>query len=476
VKPYHFEETKRRIAENDAVWTAVREAVENGKPFEQPESGPAPLRCRCGAPWWQHGGAGFMGRGPKGSGCVKYSRDVVDEHVWEVLASRDEPMMAAIRRAWRQARDRDRVPREEGEWGIGPSDTTSCPAWVGFRETRQFVRAPSSHGEADMGKLLHDAAMEQLKAVYPWRQFELPVVLDGLDTRNSKTDCYDELAAHSLDIKTAGDWMWDHIAESGPDEAVWEQVMIYALSLIRRGKAVRTVGLVYVHRDKGWSETFVRDYDEALAVRALERLGRMATSLDIWWAQAEAAREAAEEGTEPVLPPQPLPRHPERTGPTNDPLCKRCEARWTCWNVPEAERLKRSPESLTLLGREPADPAIEWVALDYEDKRKARLQAEKDEEQSRLLLEGIKPGTYGMAIIKVGSDKPKVNAYQRVPQLERYYSLPDGERPPLESLQPPLTNPKPKVTVSLVRAAKRQAAAKEALPPAPAAQPEEESA
>lgn len=439
---------QRKIAEYDAAWAEHDAARSAGLPFSTPPQGPTPFPCKCGAPYWAHAGKDHQGKGP--AKCRRYARDKMFERMLGALDGRVDDPIRTARRVAREERAKGRIPREPGTWGVAPSDTTSCPRAVWYREMVRndtppegFVADPSPDGEAFIGTLLHDAIMRLLEVAYPWREYESPVVLPGLDTRNSKADWYDALIAHLHDLKSAGRWMWDHIGDDGPDEAVWEQVMVYAWAKIRDGQPVRTVGLTYLNRENGRTETFTRPYDPDMAVRAMERLANMATALELG---------------------QVLDRHPDRSGPSNDPICGRCFARSHCWNIPQAERLGRSPESYTALGAEPDDPTIEAAALAAIAARKARLAAEKDETVADTRLVGIAPGVYGSVRVDPPSGSNGVNTYAWAKVLADNYMLPDGVRPPIDTLPVPQKKPSTKVKVALVRAATRVKRARERLP------------
>src|SRR5437763_16565179 len=73
----------------------------------------------------------------------------------------------------------------------------------------------------------------------------------------------------------------------------------------------------------------------------------------------------------------------DRLGPT-DGLCRNCEFLRDCWNTERAAESGRTPESLTLLGEDPDDAAIEHVGKRLVAKRReiAKLKREYDAENN----------------------------------------------------------------------------------------------
>ena len=264
-----------------------------------------------------------------------------------------------------------------------------------------------------MGTIIHAEVTRKMRLLYPWREYAGKVRIPGLD-RDSEFDSYDPVIAEVEDYKTAGDWRWDVLGDEGPDESVWEQVMLYALALEAMGRPVKTVRVSYIKRCNGHDETFVRDYDEQMAKAALDRLLGYATALDL--------------GIE-------LPR--TGLGPANDPLCRRCFAREHCWNTGAAAAAGRSPESFTILGAEPADESIIWAVQEKVEQAKVRLDAEKAEKVAKTLLDGVEPGRYGDYEGYSSGGGGGVDPYARVRQLEEFYDMPEDERPPLDALPVP---------------------------------------
>lgn len=187
--------------------------------------GPALLPCTCGAPRHQHSGAARAGGCPA-TGCRRYRREAVDVLVERALAGDQSTLGKDLRRheALEQKRRRRNRPRVAGEWGVSPSDTSTCRALIGFRE-RGWGTDPdhvvlSRDMEADefpegsvfyrrdiedkraakMGSLIHDGVMRVRRALYPWRVFEIPLAVDGLD-RRGRFDEYDPVMGVVNDCK-----------------------------------------------------------------------------------------------------------------------------------------------------------------------------------------------------------------------------------------------------------------------------------
>lgn len=403
-----------------------------------PPVGPSVEPCVCGAPRWAHTGRARTGRCAD-TGCARYRRDLVDALVERALTGRAASFGDDLKR-FETAQRAKRVRRAEGTLGIGPSDTANCPKAIEFRERppEDFVRAPEDKRPARIGAMIHRDWITVDRALYPWRLHEYPVPIPGLDSPNIKVDRYDPITGDVDDAKTAGDWMWNHVGVDGPDEEVWEQVLLYAYGLATLGFPVRRVRLIYIKRDNGHDEVFTRPYDEAAALKALNRLLGYAMTLDAGGS---------------------LPR--SRSGPSTDPICRGCFARVTCWNMTRAEALGRSPESLTVLG-EDIDPAeVEWTLVSYDEARGRESVGKADKAKAKALLDGVPLGQYGEWYLGETAGGRKVDHKGRVEQLEAYYDLPDGERPPLTDLLYPKTATAGSISVNRQRKAKRDAEAAE---------------
>lgn len=378
--------------------------------------GPRLHPCVCKAGRHAHSGVKHTG-GCKATGCRKYRPDHAWDLVYRALDAQATKLGHSLRDADRLEREAHytKNPRQPGHWSIGASDTGTCPKKIEYRNVppADFVPAPEDSREARMGTMIHREATRQLRALYPWREFNGKVVIPGLD-RESEFDWYDPVVLELGDIKTAGDYKWDSLGDHGPDEETWEQVMLYGLAVEATGRRVETVRLDYLKRANGHDETYVRPYDSVMAKRALDRLLGYATNLDL--------------GIE-------LPKI--GTGPTNDWRCKRCFARIHCWNMDAAEALRRSPESVTILGAEPEDETVVWAIEERVAAAAAKREAEAAYKQSGTLLDGVPPGRYGEfeGYEKGGGTGPDWEEYAA--RLTEAYELPEEQRPPVEEIPPP---------------------------------------
>lgn len=392
--------------------TRARRLIEDGAiPY-----GPRTAPCVCRAGLHEHAGASHTG-GCKRTGCKRYRADLAYELACRALDAQHVTLGHALREADNIERRQHYAlnPRQPGEWSIGASDTSTCPRKIQYRNAppEDFKPDPEDKREARMGTIIHAEVTRKMRLLYPWREFAGRVLIPGLD-RESEFDAYDPITAELEDYKTAGDWRWDVLGENGPDEHVWEQVMLYALALEAAGRPVRTVRVSYIKRCNGHDETFIRPYDEQAAKAALDRLLGYATSLDL--------------GLD-------LPK--TGTGPSSDALCRRCFARSHCWNMDRAAELRRSPESVTVLGEDPEREQVAWAIGEKVAAAAARLAAEKVEDQAKVLLEGLDPGRYGDFEGKEQWGGGGEDHKARREQLEQFYDLDPDERPVLEALSVP---------------------------------------
>ena len=387
--------------------------VAEGVPF-----GPRTHPCVCGAARAAHSGARGVGKCTE-TGCRRYRADRVWTLVYEALDADEVSVGESLREYDRRERERHYKanPRGEGEWSIGASDTGTCPRKIEYRNRppEGFEPAPEDQREARMGTIIHNEVTRWMKALYPWRLFDHPVQIAGLD-RKSALDMYDPITGVVTDFKTAGDWRWEKLGEDGPDWETWEQVMLYALALEDEGYTVTRVRLVYVKRCNGHDENFEMEYDRPSAEQARDRLLGYAEKLD----RGES-----------------LPK--TGTGPSTDALCRRCFARFDCWNIERAQQLGRSPENLTILGEQPDDEQFAWAIEQKVTASKARLDAEKAEKEAKALVDGIPAGRYGpdgeweaWEVPKAGSPLYKAS-YEQV--LE-YLRLPPEMQPDPDDLSP----------------------------------------
>lgn len=409
------------------------------------EVGPQAQPCVCGAPRHQHGGSAMTGK-CEATSCRRYRLDPVWALVYAALDSDGVGIGQAIADADNAERERHyrRNPRKPGQWSIGASDTQTCPRKIQYRNAPppDLVPASEDSREARIGTMIHNDTTRQLKVLYPWRLFDMKVTVAGLD-RESALDMFDPITGVVTDVKTAGDWRWDRLGDDGPDWTTWEQVLIYALALMEMGYLVTEVRLAYIKRCNGHDENFSMDWDaEAIAAAeaARDRLIGYATALDL--------------GVD-------LPK--TGTGPSTDALCRRCFARNDCWNIPLAEQLGRSPENVTILGTHPEDAEIAHAIETKVEASKARLAAEKVEDERKALVDGIEPGRYGPdgefeAYTRRTGNTPLYKA--AFEQVLDYLELPDGMRPSKDVVAVPRSRPNTIVVVGRTRKAVLDAEAK----------------
>jgi CRISPR/Cas system-associated exonuclease Cas4 (RecB family) len=312
-----------------------------------------------------------------------------------------------------------RAGRLGNGWGVGPSDYGTCRRAIEYRERPPagYEPLPEDTRKADLGTAFHTGLTAARRALYPWRMYGMQVYLRGLD-RPGEIDEYDPVTGTVTDWKTAGDWTWDRV-RTGPRPDHKGQVQIYAIALHRQGYEVRRCRILYVHRATGAAEYFEWDFDPA-DDEPVRWLMNVLTMLDL--------------GIE-------LPR--DRSGPSTDPICRRCPARAHCWNIPEALVADRSPESYTLLGPDPDDPTIAWAARRLYEANEAYKAAEAAREQAKALLQGVRPGVVNdgqgpLEIYRgVSYGRPDYRgAYERALELMR---LPEHLRP--AELPPPRKAP-----------------------------------
>ena len=417
----------------------ARRIISAGIPF-----GPRLHECVCGA--GRHAHAGDKATGScKSTGCKRYRADTAVQLAYLALDADLTSLGDALRAYDDMEREEHYAenPRVEGEWSIGASDTGTCPRRIWYRNTppADMFWSIVDKREARAGTMIHKAITERIKALYYWRQFDLPVQIEGLD-RKSEIDDYDPVTGALTDYKTAGKWKWQRVGDFGPPDSEWEQVMLYGLAMEEAGHLVTKVRLTYYNRENGHTEEpFIREWDDdarKIAEAARDRLMSYAGGLDAG-----------------VV----LPRF--EGAHLDHPLCGRCEAREHCWNVPEAQRLGRSPEGLVYLGPKPDDEAIIWAAEQVVETRDARLDAEKAEKAVKDLPKGLPLGRYGQYEIYEtgGGSQPDYKSYAG--QLESEYVRPDGERRPLEEIPKPAPRKYRYVTVSRVRKSTLEAEARE---------------
>lgn len=377
--------------------------------------GPRTNPCACGDGQYAHAGKKATGRcgavrdidihgDPVPCGCTRYRIDPAWDLAYTAIDADNTSLGHALREFDRSEREAHykKNPRPAGHWSLGPSDAGSCRRAIWYRNMppADLVRDPVDQREARMGEIIHTEVVRRLKAMYPWREFEQPIKVPGLD-RDARYDWYDPITGEVSDLKTAGDWRWDQVDDFGVSLDVWKQVFLYGLALHRKGMPVSTVRITYLKRCNGHDQTFVEDFDVELAEQYLNELLAIAQALDI--VHAEMERVLAEDPDASYDPGELLPR--DRSGPSTDPLCRRCPFRSHCWNLEQAKespswnlvRLndERSGESYTILGPDPVDPDVEWaIQQNVEAKDQAR-DWEKVKDETKALIEGLEPRRYG---------------------------------------------------------------------------------
>lgn len=410
--------------------------------------GVAPEPCICGAPRWEHSGLMRSGAHPS-NGCTRYTLERIEAFAWEIVHADSERLLTSFRKWQRQESPRN--PILSGQLSVRPSDVGGCHRKVWYRNfpPADYTPEPTDERAATMGNIIHDGVLHARSALYPWREHEKSVAIPGLD-REGKIDEWDPMLGVVADVKTVGDRRFDGaIRENGPDESMWAQVLIYALALVRLGLTVRVVRLLCVDRDNGHEEVFQRAFDGDAAHRSLSELTNLADTLDDY-------RQAVADG-DLDLAASLVPDRPEYARDHKSFPCGWCPARMHCWNVEQAKAIGRSPESLTLLGPDPADAAIELVLRDYADARTAKSAAGKDQEAAKAMLDGIPERTYGgMEYGHTTAWTQDVGRYIR--DLQSAYTLPDGLRPDVDAITRH-TRPEERIRITPVRAAKREATA-----------------
>jgi hypothetical protein len=364
--------------------------------------------CACGGAQADHSGAKHTGGCPS-TGCRRFRTDVTDELAHKVVAASGSKFLDDL--AEHQARVYPRPQPSPGGWHVGPSDLDSCPAAIQFREKppEGFVPEPEDNAAAVAGTMFHDAAKRAREVLYPWREYEQPVTVPGLD-RPGRFDEYDEILAEVGDTKSAGRWAWDRLGDRGPKATDWGKLSVYGYALRAAGRPVERLRLMYVSRETLEDEQFTIPYSEARARAALGKLRAFNIALDTG---------------------QALPRDPDRSGPSSDPLCARCPFRRACWNMDAAEAAGRSPESYTILGPDPAWEDIEWAARRVDSFSRDRKDAKKQETAAKDLLGGVAPGVYGEFEVVARTRKQadwKAWALKIQNARQVYLSMPEARR------------------------------------------------
>lgn len=408
--------------------------------------------CVCGAARWKHSGKTGSGRclghvvaDGCPLGCPRFRHDPDDRLVRRaVAAAADDPWVAL--RHYSRARNRRRSAGKERHgagFSVGPSDHSSCHKAIQYRERppEDYVPVPVSKDAADVGTMMHEEYTRARRGAYPWRRFKVTVLVPGLD-RPGEADEVDPVIGRVTDYKSAGDWKWETVGKDGPPESEWKQVATYALGIADADPTFVPVDLeiVYLNRENGRSERYLRPYDEAAARAAvLELVGIL---------------DALEEGRD-------LPRiraGEELLGPTVNALCARyCPAVEHCWDLPNVPA-NRNPEGW-LYARDDEDGAITATLDVYDANRATAKNAGQQKDYARVLLEGVEAGRYGDMLLgwqggNLGDPKPDNAGRLEVVEAELTLAAAEG-RPPRTDLPWPTVRRRSPVTirVSKVRAA-----------------------
>lgn len=414
----------------------ARRIVASGIPL-----GPRLNPCACSHGQHAHSGKKATGKCVVAEcNCARYRVDPAWELAYTAHDAANTSLGHALREYDRQQRTahQKKNPRTAGTWSLGASDAGTCRRAIWYRNMppADLVRDPVDQREARMGEIIHEEIVRRLKALYPWRDFEQKVSLPGLD-RDIRYDWYDQLIARVTDLKTAGDWKWDQVDDFGAPEETWKQGFLYGLALHLEGKPVETVEITYLKRCNGHDQTFVRDFDLELAKQYLNELLAIAQALDI--VHAEMERVLAEDPDAAYDPGELLPR--DRSGPSTDPLCKRCPFRSHCWNLEQAKESGRSGESWTILGPTPEEAEIEWALKQNVDAKALEGDAKKAKEETKALFEGLEPGRYGDYKIDEQWYGGGPNYKQDSEDLRRMLGA--GETPDIENMTMPSYGSKP---------------------------------
>jgi hypothetical protein len=397
-------------------------------------------RCwHCAEARAAHGGAKHTGRCPSTVTATpydtRYHTHPNARAAMIALAGADVTSAVAEARARSDAARSRSHNLTPGKWGIGASDTGSCPKQIEFRERPPigYVPLPIDKRAAHVGAAIHEAWTADRRALFPWRKFSGRVHVPGLD-RDSEYDEYDEIIGRLTDYKSAGEYMWRKVAVE-PWESHVDQAMIYAYSLVLKNCYVREVEILYIDRATGLEESFRMPYEESVALAALDVLVGHAMRLDAG-----------------------LPLERKYKGPSTSPICRKyCPALEACWGVSAAQVRGRSPESHTLVvTNEDAVLAVKRLS----EASRAESEAKAARAEWRALVDGLEAGTYGDLELKVSGGRlgdPKPDYPARVRQLEEWIMTDAELRPAYSSLAYPVVQTRSPVAVRVtsVRASQR---------------------
>lgn len=438
-----------QTAVRDAAAALALHALDTGQPL--PEG-----RCLCGTPQDAHRGRTRRGANPD-AGCPRYAADPAVAMAVAAVAARERLLLADVREDERRTRAARPASQRTG-WSLGPSDTDTCRRKVFYRNLppEGLERDATDTRKATMGNAAHLLALSARARLYPWRMHEHVVTIPGLDPRGHRVDEYDPVTGDVVDVKSAGDWAWTRLGTEGVQEAVWGQVALYALGLADAGHPVRTLRVLYIHRESGKEEAFSRPYDADYALATLDRLLATATALDV----------VAEQGL--ADPGALLPR--DRSGPSTDALCRMCDFRSHCWSIPAAEAAGRSPEAYVLTED---DADVEHALAVYDAARAAEKEAKEAKAAALALVTGVEERRYGRYTYGYGAPgRPVPDVDGFLANVEALWDAPT--RPPFAEIpRPQKPGSRGSLAIRAVRAATlekeaRAAAAAVAAEPADA--------
>lgn len=418
---------------------------------------PDAVPCVCGAARADHSGASASG-GCKATGCGRYRADRIVQ-LAALAAQGAQRTLRENLRAYDRHERAQQPKKAPGTISVRPSDIGGCDREVWYRELGHeiegYVPAPTSKGQATAGSIIHEELMRRLVTIYPWLMLGdrkgMELYLPG-NERPSKYDLYDPITGRLTSLKTAGDWRWEQVGQHGVDDKVIDQDQVYAFALTRKDYPVDKIVVQYVHRENtDKAEAFEFDYDEARALRVIAGMQALAMQLEL--------RIEPERG---------------RSGPSTDALCRLCPARNHCWNIEAAEQLGRSPESLTVLGLDPDELAVNELGLALVDAREKKNAAARVEDEIKALLDGVELKAYQDVEAVPGNWNSSTSWADYQAAVERLWNLPDALRP-AEPPTPKVTKKRNKPTWKLLRKATRDKRAKEAALALEAAQQPEET-
>lgn len=327
-----------------------------------------------------------------------------------------------------------------------PSDAGSCPRQVWYRTRPPAGYQPRTDIDtrrAALGSIIHRAGETYRPGRYPWRRFEMPLRVPGLDG-TYRVDEYDPVTGTVYDTKSAGRAKWLILAD-GPVDSMWEQLRIYAWALYLAGYPVRRLCIIAINRDTGEEERHWEEFDPAVAVAALDKLTALATALDAG-----------------VVP--------ERAGlGPRDWRCDWCPAMRHCWNVDAAAAAGRGPVSYTRLGETPDTPAIVWAGLEALRVGKQVGDLKARHEFLKDLLQGLPSGVHGGdredgGVEIVDSNSTSVAYKEAYETLLDLWDLPVGQRPTRGELPGPAVRKTVTQTARKPRVAKASAGRRKKKP------------